>query len=156
PPDYVASDRLRLEAYRKLAEAQDEAALTALLDELIDRYGAPPEPVHNLFAVARLRLLCRHYEVSEVTVAGTQLKLSPLPLPDSKQLRLKRLYPSAQYKPTSHVVQLPLPRVGTGGVGAERLRDTELLQFVADLLLQLDGKPKGMVAVSQPTAVSAE
>jgi transcription-repair coupling factor (superfamily II helicase) len=156
PPDYVASDRLRLEAYRKLAEAQDEAALTALLDELIDRYGAPPEPVHNLFAVARLRLLCRHYEVSEVTVAGTQLKLSPLPLPDSKQLRLKRLYPSALYKPTSHVVQLPLPRVGTGGVGAERLRDTELLQFVADLLLQLDGKPKGMVAVSQPTAVSAE
>ncbi|MGZ4523156.1 MAG: transcription-repair coupling factor, partial [Mycobacteriaceae bacterium] len=156
PPDYVASDRLRLEAYRKLAEAQDEAALTALLDELIDRYGAPPEPVHNLFAVARLRLLCRHYEVSEVTVAGTQLKLSPLPLPDSTQLRLKRLYPSAQYKPTSHVVQLPLPRVGTGGVGAERLRDTELLQFVADLLLQLDGKPKGMVAVSQPTAVSAE
>ncbi len=147
PPDYVDSDRLRLEAYRKLAEATDEASLVSVLEELIDRYGAPPEPVDNLFAVARLRLLCRHYEVREVTVAGTQLKVSPLVLPDSKQLRLKRLYPSAQYKPTSHVVQLPLPRTGSGGIGADRVRDTELLQFVADLLLQLDGRPRGMVMV---------
>jgi len=149
PPGYVDSDRLRLEAYRKLAEANDDTAMESVLEELIDRYGVPPEPVDNLFAVARLRLLCRHYEVSEVTVGGTQLKVSPLELPDSKQLRLKRLYPSAQYKPTSHVVQLPLPRTGSGGIGADRLRDVELLQFVADLLLQLDGKPSGMVAVSQ-------
>ncbi|WP_241249708.1 transcription-repair coupling factor [Rhodococcus sp. X156] len=152
PPDYVDSDRLRLEAYRKLAEAQDEEALAGLQEELVDRYGPPPEPVHNLFAVARLRLLCRHYSVTEVTVTGTQLRLSPLPLADSQQVRLKRLYPSAQYKPTTHLVQLPLPRSGSGGIGAERLRDTELLQFVADLLLQLDGKPAGMVSVTPATA----
>ena len=152
PPDYVDSDRLRLEAYRKLAEATDQQTLASLLEELIDRYGTPPEPVDNLLAVARLRLLCRQYEVSEVTVGGTQLRLSPLVLPDSKQLRLKRLYPSAQYKPTSHLVQLPVPRAGGGGIGADRVRDTELLQFVADLLLQLDGKPKGMVAMSPEAA----
>jgi len=160
PPDYLTSDRLRLEAYRKIAAASDEDALRSVMDELLDRYGPPPEPVHHLFAVARLRLLCRHYEVNEVAVVGTQLRLGPIALPDSRQLRLKRLHPSAQYKPTSQLVQLPMPRTGSGGVGAERLRDTELLQFVADLLLQLDGKPKGMVAmgistVSQATAVPA-
>jgi len=160
PPDYLTSDRLRLEAYRKIAAASDEDALRSVMDELLDRYGPPPEPVHHLFAVARLRLLCRHYEVNEVAVVGTQLRLGPIALPDSRQLRLKRLHPSAQYKPTSQLVQLPMPRTGSGGVGAERLRDTELLQFVADLLLQLDGKPKGMVAmgistVSQATPVPA-
>jgi transcription-repair coupling factor (superfamily II helicase) len=152
PPDYVTSDRLRLEAYRKTAAATDVEGLSAVLDELVDRYGAPPEPVENLMAVARLRLLCREHGVTEVTTAGTQLKVGPLDLLDSQQLRLKRLHPGAQWKPTSKVVALPLPRAGSGGIGSGRLRDVDLLQFVADLLLQLAGTPKGSVDVSVVTA----
>ena len=152
PPDYVTSDRLRLEAYRKIAAATDVDGLSAVLAELVDRYGTPPEPVENLMAVARLRLLCREHGVTEVTTAGTQLKVGPLELLDSQQLRLKRLHPAAQWKPTSKVVQLPMPRAGAGGIGSGRLRDVDLLQFVADLLLQLAGKPKGSVDVTTVTA----
>ena len=39
--------------------------------------------------------------------------------------------------PTTGIVQLPLPRV-QDSVGAARVRDVQLLQFVADLLLALD------------------
>jgi len=152
PPDYVTSDRLRLEAYRKTASATDPADLAAVLAELVDRYGRPPEPVENLMAVARLRLLCREHGVTEVAAAGTALRVSPLELADSQQLRLKRLYPSALYKPTSKLIQLPMPRAGAGGIGSGRLRDTDLLQFVADLLVQLGGAAAGAVDV---TAVSA-
>jgi len=152
PPDYVTSDRLRLEAYRKTASAPDPADLAAVLAELVDRYGRPPEPVENLMAVARLRLLCREHGVTEVAAAGTALRVSPLELADSQQLRLKRLYPSALYKPTSKLIQLPMPRAGAGGIGSGRLRDTDLLQFVADLLVQLGGAAAGAVDV---TAVSA-
>ena len=152
PPDYVTSDRLRLEAYRKIAGATSTDDLGAVLSELVDRYGVPPEPVENLMAVARLRLLCREHGVTEVTTAGTQLKVGPLELLDSQQLRLKRLHPSAQWKPTSKVVTLPLPRAGVGGIGSGRLRDVDLLQFVADLLLQLAGTPKGSVDVTAVTA----
>ncbi|MEU2034877.1 transcription-repair coupling factor [Nocardia amamiensis] len=144
PPDYIASDRLRLEAYRKLASAQDDPALALVVEELVDRYGPLPVEVGRLVSVAKLRLLAREYEVTEIAVTGTTLKISPLHLPDSKQLRLKRLYPSAGYRAASGVVQLPLPRV-QDSVGAERVRDVVLLQFVADLLLALDGKAQGAV-----------
>ncbi|MFC4375580.1 transcription-repair coupling factor [Nocardia halotolerans] len=150
PPDYIASDRLRLEGYRKLAAAQDDTALAAVIEELVDRYGPLPVEVGRLVSVAKLRLLAREYEVSEIVVTGSTLKIAPLNLPDSKQMRLKRIYPSATYRPASGLVQLPLPRI-TDSIGADRVRDVTVLQFVADLLLALDGKPKGMVDLSVPT-----
>ncbi|MDG3012298.1 transcription-repair coupling factor [Rhodococcus sp. D2-41] len=155
PPDYIGGDRLRLEAYRKLAAAQDESAIRSVVDELVDRYGPVPEEVARLVAVARLRLICREYGLTEVAVSGTQLKLSPMSLPDSKQMRLKRIYPSAQYRATTGMVQLPLPRTGSGGVGASRMRDVELLQYVVDLLFALDGKPVGFVSVGLDTEGAA-
>ncbi|MEN0135005.1 MAG: transcription-repair coupling factor [Rhodococcus sp. (in: high G+C Gram-positive bacteria)] len=147
PPDYVTSDRLRLEGYRKLAAATELDGITAVVDELVDRYGPLPEEVRRLVSVAKLRLLAREYGLEEIAVVGTQLKIAPMALPDSKQLRLKRIYPSAQYRATTGMVQLPLPRAGSGGVGAERVRDVELLQYIADFVLALDGKAAGSVVM---------
>ncbi|MGB3663193.1 TRCF domain-containing protein, partial [Mycolicibacter algericus] len=143
PPEYINSDRLRLEAYRRLAAAPDDAAISAVVEELTDRYGPLPEPAGRLVAVARLRLLCRSVGITEVSVASaTTLKLAPMTLPDSAQLRLKRLHPSASYRATTATVQVPIPRAGSS-VGAPRIRDVELVQMVADLISALDGKPAG-------------
>ncbi|QDQ91303.1 transcription-repair coupling factor [Rhodococcus sp. WB9] len=147
PPDYVTSDRLRLEGYRKLAAATELDGITAVVDELVDRYGPLPEEVRRLVSVAKLRLLAREYGLEEIAVVGTQLKIAPMALPDSKQLRLKRIYPSAQYRATTGMVQLPLPRAGSGGIGAERVRDVELLQYIADFVVALDGKAAGSVVM---------
>ena len=57
PTDYVESERLRLEMYKRLAEVRSEADVKAVEAELADRYGDPPDPVRNLLAVARFRLL---------------------------------------------------------------------------------------------------
>ena len=97
--------------------------------------------------MAKLRLLAREYGLEEIAVVGTQLKIAPMALPDSKQLRLKRIYPSAQYRATTGMVQLPLPRAGSGGIGAERVRDVELLQYIADFVVALDGKAAGSVVM---------
>ena len=59
PPDYIPSDRLRLEGYRRLAAASHDSDIDAVVEELTDRYGALPETAERLVAVARLRLLCR-------------------------------------------------------------------------------------------------
>jgi transcription-repair coupling factor (superfamily II helicase) len=147
PPEYIASDRLRLEAYRRLAAAADDGAVGVVVDELVDRYGALPEPAERLVAVARLRLLCRAAGVTEVSVAAgastPMLRLSPLALPDSAQVRLKRLYPAANYRAAASTVQVPIPRAGGAGsaVGAPRIRDVELVQMVADLVTALQGEP---------------
>jgi transcription-repair coupling factor (superfamily II helicase) len=137
PSGYIAGDRLRLEAYRRLAAAADEDAVAAVVDELVDRYGPLPEPAERLVAVARLRLLCRACGVTEVSATGsgspTTLRVAPLTLPDSAQIRLARLYPGAAYRATTATVQVPIPRAGDG-VGAPRIRDLDLLSWVTDVL----------------------
>ncbi|OFJ55772.1 transcription-repair coupling factor [Mycolicibacterium grossiae] len=148
PPDYIGSDRLRLEGYRRLAAANDEAAIAAVVDELTDRYGPLPEPAQRLVAVARLRLLCREYGVTDVgAVSESTVRISPLPLQDSQQLRLKRMYPSATYRATTSTISMPIPRVGPG-IGAPRIRDLELAGAVAGLLLALDGRPQTDVDIT--------
>src|SRR5690606_10398712 len=67
PHEYVGSERLRLEMYRKIADAKSAERLEEVHTELRDRYGPPPEPVENLFAVARFRLLARSLGLTEVS-----------------------------------------------------------------------------------------
>jgi transcription-repair coupling factor (superfamily II helicase) len=148
-PDYIASDRLRLEGYRRLAAAADDAAVDSVVDELVDRYGPLPESAQRLIAVARLRLLFRHYGITEISaISESTLRLSPLELADSQQLRLKRLYPSAHYRATTSTVQVPIPRAGSG-VAAPRIRDLELVAMVAGLVLALDGKPQEGIDITK-------
>ncbi|ORV11077.1 transcription-repair coupling factor [Mycobacterium celatum] len=153
PPDYIPSDRLRLEGYRRLAAAGSDDEIAAVVEELTDRYGALPEPAQRLVAVARLRLLCREVGITEVSAPSeATVRLAPMTLPDSAQVRLKRLYPAARYRATSATVQVPIPRAG--GVGAPRIRDLELVQMVADLVSALDGKPQADLGITK--AVTSE
>lgn len=149
PPDYIGSDRLRLEAYRRLAAAQNDVAVEAVIEELVDRYGLLPEPAQRLIAVARLRLLARAHGLTEIgSVSASTLRISPLTLQDSAQLRLKRLYPGASYRATTSIVQVPIPRSGSG-VAAPRIRDFDLVSFVAGLVLAVDGLPHEEVDITK-------
>src|SRR5689334_9962382 len=98
PHDYVPGERLRLEAYRKIAAARDADELAGVAEELKDRYGTPPLPVERLFAVATFRHTCRAHGVTEVTTQGSMIRFAPLDLRDSQLVRLKRLHPKANYK----------------------------------------------------------
>ncbi|MDM3976445.1 transcription-repair coupling factor [Mycobacterium marseillense] len=160
PPDYIASDRLRLEAYRRLAAAASDGEIDAVVEELVDRYGALPEPALRLVAVARLRLLCRAAGITEVSApSAATVRLSPMTLPDSAQVRLKRMYPAAGYRATTSTVQVPIPRAGGGQsfAGAARIRDVELVQMVANLVTALQGQPQVDLGItSSAAAVSSE
>ncbi|MFI5926792.1 transcription-repair coupling factor [Micromonospora sp. NPDC051543] len=146
PHDYVSVERLRLEMYRKLAEARDEDRLREVVAEMTDRYGEPPAPVQNLVAVARFRLLARRYGLTDVTMQGKHIRFGPLPLPDSKQLRLKRYHPDAVYKQATD--QVSVPRPSTRRIGGEPLRDQALLEWCAQLLSDVLGAPAPLAAAS--------
>src|SRR5690606_5006186 len=59
PHDYVSSERLRLEMYKRLAGVRAMSDVDELRDELVDRYGEPPAVVEMLLDVARLRVRLR-------------------------------------------------------------------------------------------------
>ena len=139
PHDYVPSERLRLEAYRRLSEAADDAAIAAVADELRDRYGEPPEQVANLLAVARLRALARARGLREVVLTGQQVRLAPLVLPDSKRVRLTRLYPKSVVKASIDTVLVPRPK--QPGIGGRPLMGAELLAWVETVIRDLTTEP---------------
>ncbi|HEY7594045.1 MAG TPA: transcription-repair coupling factor [Actinophytocola sp.] len=143
PHDYVPGERLRLEAYRKIAAAADPEGLAAVEEELQDRYGTPPLPVRRLFAVAAFRQTCRRHGVTEVATQASNIRFAPLHLRDSQQVRLKRLYPKAHYKAVTNLVSVPRPTEGAAGgrMGAPPLRDTELLDWCANFLDSLEIAP---------------
>ncbi|KRE58795.1 transcription-repair coupling factor [Phycicoccus sp. Soil748] len=132
PHDYVPGERLRLEAYKKLASVVDEAQLGEIEAELVDRYGPLPEPVRNLMEVARLRTVARAAGVGDISVQGNFVRFGPVDLPESAQLRLQRLYPKSLVKDTVHTILVPKPM--TARVAGKPLRDTAVLQWASDLI----------------------
>jgi transcription-repair coupling factor (superfamily II helicase) len=112
PDDYVASERLRLEMYKQIAEIRTEADIEAVRAELLDRYGEPPAPVEALLGVARLRNLAREHGIQEIVPQGKVVRFSPMVLPESKQVRLNRLYPGSTVKQALEQVWVPKPADG--------------------------------------------
>ena len=132
PHDYVAEERLRLEAYKRLAAATSNEDVDSVAEELLDRYGQYPEPVANLLAVARFRIHARRAGLAEVVAQGNMIRFAPVELPDSRALRLTRVYPGALIKPATRTILVPRPM--TARVGGQPLRDTELLQWLETLV----------------------
>ena len=132
PHDYVPGERLRLEAYKKLATVVDEAGLAEIEAELVDRYGTPPEPVRNLLEVARLRTVARAAGIGDIGVQGTFVRFGPLELRESQTLRLQRLYKGSIVKPA--LSQILVPRPMTAPVAGQPLRDKEVLAWAASLI----------------------
>ena len=141
PHDWIPSERVRLEVYQRIAEARDDASLAAVRAELTDRFGALPPVVERLMRVATLRVLARQAGLAEIVVQGRSLRFAPVDLPESRLLRLTRLYPGTVVKPAVRTILVPQP--STARVGGTPLRDDALLDWVDDLVrtVLVDGPP---------------
>ncbi|MFC8302267.1 transcription-repair coupling factor [Specibacter sp. NPDC057265] len=132
PHDYVPGERLRLEAYRKLAAADTMEAIAEVQAELIDRYGELPPAAVNLIAVAHFKVLARAAGLSDVALQGNFIKFAPAELPESKEMRLTRMYPGSLVKPALNAVLIPKPK--TARIGGRDLADAEVLAWAQGVL----------------------
>ena len=84
PGDYVADEKQRMEMYKRIASIVTEEDRAEVLDELIDRYGDPPETVETLLSVSQVRALCNRLGVSRVArgKAGAVMRLEDAWAPD--------------------------------------------------------------------------
>ena len=130
---YVPKEELRLEAYRRLAEATSDAEVDDIRAEWEDRYGPVPEPAAKLLDVARPRAEAHRIGVREINVTkGPEFggpawtaRVPPLKLKTSQTIRLARLFKGAVYKEDQELVIFPIPKT------------PDLAGTIVDLLRQL-------------------
>lgn len=140
PVDYIDSDKLRLEAYRKLAAAHTEDDLRELAEELTDRYGKLPEEFETLFGVARLRMKARKLGISEIIAQGRNVRVGKIDPPESIQMRINRIYRGAQYRALTHTYTIPAPFAGSLGSGP--MSGEMVMDWTSDLLNDFAWSPK--------------
>lgn len=161
PEDYVESERLRLEAYQKFSAASHPQApddhVSLVLEELTDRYGQPPVEVLRLAAISALRRRASLLGLTKVVATGSALKIEPVALPGSRQMRMNRMYRGARYTEATKLLQVPLPEasptsrsplsgVGRGGTAA--------VSYDGDIVAWVGGVLTALLEPDAPTSVS--
>ena len=121
-----------------------------MLDELVDRYGAPPEQVKHLVAISRLRRLAQLAGLSDVIATGSKLRIAPANIPDSRRVRLERLYPGAKHFAQNDVILVPFPVVN-----GELPGDADLIEWVSRLLTAIFPLPEAP-STDVPAAATAD
>ncbi|MBQ1741509.1 MAG: transcription-repair coupling factor, partial [Oscillospiraceae bacterium] len=76
PESYIPSPEQRMDIYRRIAALRTQDESRDLLDELMDRYGDPPQSVLALLDVALLRTAASEVGVCDVTQRGDTLAFS--------------------------------------------------------------------------------
>jgi transcription-repair coupling factor (superfamily II helicase) len=134
PKGYVEADDARLEAYRRLAGVKAMDELEDLRAEWLDRYGPLPSAATGLLELAQLRLVCLHIGVSSVVVMPAKVgvrskpvvKLGPLELALSQQMRLRRMHGSRAYVEATKELRIE--------VSPEEASPRALLQLLDELM----------------------
>lgn len=74
PDGYIADPRYKMELYRRFADMQ-YSQRDDLLDEIIDRFGNPPEELETLWRIASLRSLCRILKIKGITARQNEIRI---------------------------------------------------------------------------------
>ncbi|MEZ5399127.1 MAG: transcription-repair coupling factor [Bryobacteraceae bacterium] len=79
PAGYVTDEQQRLRAYKRIAEAGDPAAASAILEELADRYGALPDDVRLLMRFALVKSAAERLGIESIErrQGRVQMKFHP-------------------------------------------------------------------------------
>jgi len=70
--------------------------------------------------------------VGEVTIAGRNVRFAPVDLPESRVVRLNRLYPKSIVKAPVSTILVPRPM--TAGIGGKPLTGIALLEWARQVI----------------------
>jgi len=129
PADYIPYERAKVEFHRRLAQARELGELEAIRAELLDRFGPPPEPVENLVALTRARILFATVGIRDLTFKGGRVVVSPLVLGLEGAKRVHRKLADALYEASREQLTMRV-----AGDGRERF---DQLVRLAELLFEI-------------------
>jgi transcription-repair coupling factor (superfamily II helicase) len=113
PADYVPYEQAKIEVHRRVAGALEVADVERLREELVDRFGPPPEPVENLLALQRARIKFGQAGARTVSFHGDRLAVVPIELDSARAKRLREALPEALYESGRSQVSVRVPKDGT-------------------------------------------
>ena len=74
--NFISNSMHKIEIYQRLATMKTEREINDLIDEIVDRFGDPTEPVINLLNVARVKTLAKIIGVKSLTLKARKLELA--------------------------------------------------------------------------------
>lgn len=93
--DFIADAMHKIEIYQRIAAIRSNEEIRSLLDELIDRFGDPTEPVMHLLEVARIKNYARDLGIRTIKELPLALDIYFLPkkrMPAKGMLELANLF----------------------------------------------------------------
>ncbi|MGE4316270.1 transcription-repair coupling factor [Acinetobacter sp.] len=79
PDEYLGDVHQRLLFYKRISNTDTQEKLDNIRMELIDRFGVPPQPVKQLFAVHQIRLKAEQLGITKIDIGshGGHIEFSP-------------------------------------------------------------------------------
>ena len=108
PESYIASSEQRMDLYRRIALIRTEEDADDVLDELIDRFGEPPDAVTALVRVALLRGEAGRAGITDISQKGGALRFT---LEQFDMARVSELYALPEYRGRIRVEAGSVPRI---------------------------------------------
>jgi transcription-repair coupling factor (superfamily II helicase) len=97
PAGYIASEALKIDLHRRLALVESDDELRELRAAVEDRYGPPPEPVDNLFAIQDAKLKLARIGADYLVFRGGRATVGPLTLGSNELRALRSHFDTAVY-----------------------------------------------------------
>ncbi|MEG0024066.1 MAG: transcription-repair coupling factor [Akkermansia sp.] len=108
PSHYIEESKLRIEAYKDLANARETSELDSLSTEWLDRFGTIPSPVEHLLLCQKIKILASKAQISLVEISAQRLMLTrngDFILLGNKFPRLQTVKPLAKLKEAYNLLQ---------------------------------------------------
>src|SRR6202043_1754870 len=75
PADYISQPQTRIQAYKRLAEANSKEALQKLARNWRDQFGPHPQAVRNLLILSEIKLVAARTKVVSIEVKDSKVML---------------------------------------------------------------------------------
>jgi transcription-repair coupling factor (superfamily II helicase) len=109
PADYIPYEQAKVDVHRRIATAREVADLGMLTDELEDRFGELPEPMHNLILLQQARIKLGQAGATAVTFRGGRLAVTPIELNSVRAKKIRALIPEALYESGKQQLSMRVP-----------------------------------------------
>jgi transcription-repair coupling factor (superfamily II helicase) len=109
PADYIPYEQAKIDVHRRIAGSREVADLRVLAEELEDRFGEIPEPLHNLLKLQEARIKLGEAGARAVTFRQDRLAVAPIELDSTRAKAIRERLPGALYESGKSQFSLRVP-----------------------------------------------